>query len=236
MRVGKALGILIGALLAVTPVLADPPLDGVYHSTAGDMLEGRGSESWPNGSDFEIGDALNWASWDGATLGLEWTLSCPAICEEPQLIYDGVNSSGYGVQIWQSQYCGGTFWLAADGDEPWGGGDDSYTASVQSLNQVTTILFAAWQPVSWITNMDMIAHFLGYQETCITLVVSNTERVGDTESQTFPPDYPDLVAGANCTAVDMGSAWDVEDITMTITGCATPVEETSWGTVKSAYR
>jgi hypothetical protein len=223
-------------ILGVHVAIAGPPVEGVYSSTAGDMLNGRGSESWPGGSDLAIGDALHWESWDGSTLGSEWYIECPEVCVAPLLIVDTV-ISGNGFQIWQSQYCGGELWLNADNGEPWSNGESEYVVEIDNLTQITTIQFVGGAPVAWITDMNMLGLLPDFGGDCIDLFLSNTERIGDTESGTFPADYPGLVAGADCDAADVGSAWNVHDITMSIIGpCGTPVEPVSWGEIKNVYR
>lgn len=238
MRVVIVLAMCVGALSVAVVGWAGPPMEGTYKSSDGDMFDGRASESWPGGSDFEIGDALHLQSWDGSTLGTEWYIRCPAICAAPVLLVDTVNGSGNGFQIWQSDYCGGTLWLNADGGEPWSDGSEvAYWADIDALTQITTIQFVAFNPVGWVTDLNMRGVFDDFGDMCMNLFLANLERVGDTASATFPADYPDLVEGAGCTLTDVGSAWDVDDITMSILGpCATPTEAVSWGEVKSTYR
>ncbi len=237
MRLARVL-VATGSLIVIAAsASANPPLEGEYSSTAGDILEGRGSESWPGGSDFEVGDALNLESWDGSELGTEWYIRCPAICDDPELLVDTVDGAGNGFQIWQSYYCGGVLWLNGDGGEPWSGGADEYVADIDVLIQITTIQFVAFEPVGWVTDLNMNGVFSEYGPSCIELFLANTERVGDTATGDFPAGYPDLVGGAECSAEDMGSAWDVEDITMSIIGpCVTPTENVTWGKIKNTYR
>lgn len=238
MRIVRVLATCVAGLAIAASVWASPPLEGTYQSTSGDMLDGRASESWPNGSDFEIGDALHLQSWDGSTLGVEWYVRCPAICMDPILLLDTVDGNGNGFQIWQSEYCGGVLWLRGNGGEPWSDGSETeFVADIETLTQITTIQFVASAPVGWVTDLNLRGIFTDFGDNCIDLLLANLERVGDTESGTLPADYPDLVEGTTCSLTDVGSAWDVDDITMSITGpCVIPTKTTSWGALKSTYR
>ena len=236
MRLSHVVASVAMVALIVAPASANPPLDGMYTSMDGDMLEGRGSESWVAGADLELGNTLNWDSWDGATLATQWYLSCPALCLDPELILDTVDGNGNGFRIYELTYCDGVLWLAGDG--PWSNGDPDYTADFAQATSVVTIQFVQNNPVGWIQNLNVIGTFLNAPETCIDLLIANGVRLGDTGSGNFPADYPDLVLGPNCDPAPdgAGSWWDISGITMTITGCAVPVEDTTWGRVKSSYR
>ncbi|MDH3198120.1 MAG: hypothetical protein OEO21_07750, partial [Candidatus Krumholzibacteria bacterium] len=88
------------------------------------------------------------------------------------------------------------------------------------------------------------AHLVGYAADCVAFGIGNGVLIGDTDPNLIPitdtnvkpADYPDFLV--NC-AVDNGSDghWgDLTDLTLTVRGCEVPVEETSWGAVKSIYR
>jgi hypothetical protein len=74
---------LIVALLAV-PALAGPPTIGVYMSPA--VTDGNFSESWKNGNEGVAGNTINAMSWDGMSLGGQWTLTCMVAVAQAQEI------------------------------------------------------------------------------------------------------------------------------------------------------
>ena len=79
---------------------AQPPLTGVYYSTAPlgtEILDGRQSESWSAATGFlTVGNTMHAQSWDGGTLGTQWTIICPDVSGAPALLADLLDGSGNG--------------------------------------------------------------------------------------------------------------------------------------------
>jgi len=231
-----ALALLLSVALA-TPALAGPPLDGNYKSTdlGGSVLTGRYAESWlvPNGL-LDPATTLNCASWDGATLGTQWRYYCGTMVAPAQLISDNLDVNGNGSRTYMKTFVGGYVWL--DGAGPWGNGDPDYPGTLQSYVEFETIQYVAWDRVAAVTNVSSAAHFTGYSLSCMTFAVGNGAEVGSTDyGMTKPADYPDFM-DANCNPIGtLGGWWDFIGITLSITGCTVPVEETTWGAVKAIY-
>jgi hypothetical protein len=221
------------------PALAGPPANGTYKSTdiGGTMLPGRYSESWFPGK-LMVNNTLNEQSWDGFTLGTQWHWYCPWISVPPVLLVDTVDGNGNGQKIWRVTYTGGYCWI--DGAGPWAGGDASYMANITNWTAIVTEQYADSVEVGTVRNHNASAMFTDYNETCMSLSISNVEKLGDTTGGPLPANYPDFWDWIGC--VDIGTVgpgeWgDVDSITFTITGCV-PVatQPVTWGAVKALYR
>lgn len=235
----RALFTLLVCVAAALPALAGPPVNGTYTSTdiGGAMLPGRYSESWFPAK-LSVNNTLNEQSWDGSTLGAQWHWYCPWIAAAPVLQLNTVNGAGNGLKVWKVTYSGGYCWI--DGAGPWAGGDASYLANVVSWTATVTETYANFQEVGTIRNQNARAIFTGYTEECMSLAVSNVEKLGDTTGGPLAADYPDFWDWIGC--LNIGTAgpgeWgDVDSITYTIAGCEPlAVKASSWGAVKSLYR
>jgi hypothetical protein len=217
-------------VLVAVPVLAGPPLDGDYSSLTGDMDAGRFSESWFGGAQGQMGNVVHAQSWDGATLGLEWSVYCPVLAAPPVLVNDGVDPvTGNGMREYETMYAGGFFWLTGGG--PWGNGDAAYTGTLDYYTHNTTFIFYNWVPVAYTTNANFAGQFDGYCK-CI-LVVANGASVGNGDQ---PADYPVFLDDTCANWVGTGEWGQVADITMSILDCASGNEATSWGSIKTMYR
>ena len=237
MRTLKTLLLMIPILLLSMNVIAECPELGVYSSIDGDVSLGRASESWVGGGEGQIGNAVLSMSWNGAALGQQWVLSCPATCSVPLLILDQVDGNGNGNQTWFTEYCGGELWLNGPG-EAWDTGDASYTAVLNEASFTTTIQFAGGVPVGYVANIQFTAEFANCPEGCSAFEISNAVQLGRGLGSSFPAGYPLPVQQPDCLqdGALMGSYWDVIDLSLVITGCAVPTEDSSWSQVKSIYR
>jgi hypothetical protein len=237
MRFRNCLLIVIPILMLALPALAECPLFGVYTSMGGDLLAGRASESEPTGQSGVLDNAVKAQSWNGAALGTQWSLACPAICQDPQLIEDTIDGSGNGYRVYQTVYCGGTLWLLGTG-MPWGAGATEYLADVFNAVFLTTITFELGVQVAHNTVITMDTDVLDCTGVCITLQIDSAVQLGEGLGTEFPPLYPLPVLPPDCTVDDtiQGTWWDINDVTMTIEGCTVPSAERNWGEVKSLYR
>jgi len=231
--------------LLVTPLLAGPPVNGAYFSVdlGGNIMMGHGTESWPDdfadGSWGVIGNTLQAQSWDGASLGGQWEVSCIALCTDPVLMNDNLDANQTGYQTWRHEYCGGRLWMMGTG-EPWDGGDADYQADIVNFVSYVTYQYYQGLIVGTIANISMTAVFDGY-DTCMEFVIANATGLGYTDIDgdplgTLPPDFPSFM-NANCSEIGTRGTWgDISGVTVIITGCATATEETSWSQLKSLYR
>jgi hypothetical protein len=231
------LAVLLSIVVSV-PALAGPPTNGTYTSTdiGGAMQPGRYSESWLGGGKLSAGNTLNEESWDGFALGVEWKWYCPYIAAAPALISDTVDGFGNGQKTWRVTYAGGYMWF--NGAGPWAGGDASYTANVDMWIATVTETYANNVEVGTVRNHLSRATFVGYNDECINLAISNLEKLGDS-ALGVPLGFPVPLDGTTCAPAAPGAAeWgDVDSITLVIDGCETVgVEATSWGAVKALYR
>jgi hypothetical protein len=234
-----ALVITFAVVLAV-PLLAvaGPPIDGTYTSTdlGGQMLLGRYSESWSQpGGQLEMGNTVNKLSWDGATLGTQWWLYCTRIAGPPVLISDTVDGNGNGFKEWRVTYIGGD--LVLDGNGPWGDGSEpSYTANLHAYQEIKTFQYINNQIVQCISNVSLQAAFQGFDESCVTISILNQEELGNTDTAALPADYPPFLEPITCDPTrTLGSWGEVDEITLIIIDCTIPVDETTWGVIKSRY-
>jgi len=229
-------------LVSLVPVLAiaGPPLDGIYKSVdvGGVISTGHYTEAWEAGGGALMpGTTLNAESWDGSNLGLEWKYWCATINIAPTLLIDSVNPvTGNGNRTYMKQFNGGYIWLSGTG--PWANGDVDYPGTIDTYVEFETIQYANWVPVHAISNVQATAHFDNYPETCMNFAVANGVEVGSTDSGGMKPaEYPDFLQAMTCSPVlTLGAWWDMKDLSLAITGCSVPVEEMSWGAIKSHYK
>ncbi len=242
----KTLLLLSGLIaLLVTPALAGPPQDGAYFSVdlGGVIQMGHGTESWPenfnDGSWGEIGNTLQAQSWNGATLGAQWEVSCITLCADPVLMNDNLDANQTGYQTWRNEYCGGRLWMNGTG-EAWDGGDAEYWADIVNFISYTTYQYYEGIIVGTIANINMTAVFDGY-DTCMEFVIANATGLGYTDIDgdplgNLPPDFPAFM-NANCSETGSRGVWgEISGVTVIITGCSTSTQETSWSSLKSLYR
>ncbi len=86
---------LITLSLIISSALAGPPVNGVFNSTdlGGEVEVGRYMESYtdPDGA-ISIGTTLFAQSWDGMSLGTQWSYQCGVVESDPILISDFVGA------------------------------------------------------------------------------------------------------------------------------------------------
>ncbi len=230
-------------VLAISvPALAGPPLNGTYKSTdlGGGMLTGRYSEFWLGGAAMSVGNTVNEQSWDGSTTSFssQWWWFCPHQSSPALLLVDTVDPNGNGQKVWRLDYVGGMCVLGNNG--PWANGDPSYTANFDLWTAIVTQTWSGGVVVGEVRTVNAQATFVGYNQSCMSLVLSNAEKFGDTTMGPKPPDFPEFWTWVGCTNVGHGGPgeWgDVSGITFTITGCdVVPTRETTWGGLKAMYR
>jgi len=237
----KAVLVVLLSMIVAVPALAQAPANGTYTSTdiGGTMLPGRYSESWFP-TKLSVNNTLNEQSWDGGTLGVQWWWYCPWVVAAPTLVLNTVDGNGNGIKIWRVNYSGGICWLDGTLGVPWYGGDASYTANVTTWTAIVTETYANFVEVGTVRNHNATATFVGYNTECMNLVVSNLEKLGDTDHTPHPAGFPDFWDWTNCSNIGTagpGEWGDVDSITFTITGCeVVKTETTTWGSVKAMYR
>ncbi len=237
-RSGIAILAVAIAVLVSGTSLAGPPLDGVYDSTdlGGPVELGRYSESYlaPNGS-LDPGTTLNAQSFDGTNLGLQWHYWCSTQVTAPVLLVDNVNANGDGNRTYMKTFVGGYIWL--NGTGPWANGDPDYPGIITTYTEFETIQYVNWVRVAAVTNIQASGKFDAYPAECLTFGVGNGSEVGSTDfGDMKPATYPELLQQSTCDpGMPYGGWWDFFTITLTITGCTTPVEEATWGSIKAIY-
>jgi hypothetical protein len=222
-------------LLAVS-AQAGPPLTGTFTSEAGQVSHGRHTESFANAGDFlTVGNAVNAASWNGATLGVQWSYSCPDIVSTV-LLADLVNPvTGDGQKIYKKTFTGGTFAMNGAG-EAWDGGDATYTGVISYYSETTTIIFGNFERVNAVTDITWSGHFDGPGYPCVQWA-ANGATLGDTsDGSMLPAGFPPFANPTDCSlGRSHGIWWQDSDVTMTIYGCTVPSEESTWGNIKALY-
>jgi hypothetical protein len=199
------------------------------------LLTGRAS-TWRSGINSGLPHVLHGQSWDGATLGTQWEMSCPT--ENVNFSVQDNRVGGVGTVVYTSVFNGGTFTFYA-GAWPWGDG----TGTFQSTTLITTVQFVLISgvstPVAAVVNGNTSGVFAGGCN--LTFVIANGFGVGETTSLdpgiTKPADYPTFLDGSCGPAPanqQFGSWGSVITITMQIE-CPVPAENRSWGAIKSRY-
>jgi hypothetical protein len=232
----------IFAFIISVPLLAfaDPPIDGIYTSTdlGGQVLLGRYSESWdvPDGR-LQMGNTANKLSWDGATLGTQWQLFCTRIAGPPVLITDTVDGAGNGFREWKVVYVAGD--LILDGNGPWGNGTEPfYQANMHAYQEIKTFQYSGGVITQAIANVSIQADFQDWAESCVTISILNQEELGNTDDDgSLALNYPAFLVPITCDPSRTLGTWgEVDEITLIVTGCTVPTEDTTWGVIKSLYK
>ena len=236
----KFLLLTVAISLVAVPVLAQPPVNGIYKSTdigGPELLTGHSSESWNAGAPVSQFNAVTVSSWDGATLAGQWSISCPTAAVAPILLLDTVDANGNGQKTYLKIMTGGTFTLAGGpaGTPAWSGGDASYSGSVNIFNETEVIQFVNFVVTGANITLNMTGQFSNHDNSCFS-VIMNAQRVGTTDTAALPADYPPFPAMFSCApTVATGSWWDRLGLTMTITDCVVATEESTWGGIKAIY-
>ena len=225
-------------MLVAVPAIAGPPANGVYKSTdlGGTMLPGRMTETWVP-SPLSVGNTLNEESWDGVTLGTQWVWNCAWIVAPPIILFDGVDGFGNGNKFWQVIYAGGICNL--DGTGPWAGGDPSYTGIVNAWSHIVTETYANFVEIGTVWSTNANATFVGYNSECMSLVIDNGAKQGDTNGGLLAANYPDFFDYILC--ISLGTAgpgqWgDIFQITLQVVDCqSVGTEKRTWGGIKTLY-
>jgi hypothetical protein len=112
-------------------------------------------------------------------------------------------------------------------------------ANVNTWNAIVTETYSSFVEVGTVRNHDATATFNGYNSECMSLSVSNIEKISDTGHTALPADYPVFMDWHGCIVLPSFSGeWgDVDSITFTVFGC-TPLaaQPTTWGAVKAKYK
>jgi hypothetical protein len=226
------------ALIALaTTASAQAPQEGIYMSTdlGGAVLNGYYAESWVDGRGT-LGNTINASSWDGKQkmLGTQWSISCPVLASPPILMEDTVDQYGDGTRIYLIIYFGGTIFLSGDG--PWGGGATEYQGLLDTYEVTVTVVYEKNHDISASSTIRATGTFSQYAGECFELMAEKVVERGNTgREQKRPLTYPPFIE-SSCDIGPKDGAWGtIAAIQLTITGCSVPVEETSWGAVKSLY-
>jgi hypothetical protein len=151
------------------------------------------------------------------------------------LLVDNVNpSTGNGNRTYQKTFEGGYIWLSGTG--PWANGDPEYFGTIDSYYEFETIQYSNWVPIAAVSNVQAIAHFDDYPEQCMTFYIGNGTRMASTEvGDPVPSDYPALLNTSCAATRTEGAFWDFTSVTLSIVGCETSTEPSTWGFIKSTF-
>ena len=209
------------------------PTDGVYTTGNGSMEPGRASEAWCPPAVFpgRPGNTENAQSWDGAALGTEWKLWGMSIDAYGAVeIANTIDGNGNGSITYQTQYDGGQFWLSKDG--LWGDGVNDLTGEMANYTVITTVTYSAGTMVGATSNITATGLFDSCRPgvSAISFVIANAMLIWHPAwPAAMPSGYPLFLCGA-----PTGELFGVCCITMQLG--PVPVEEQSWGFLKSLYR
>ncbi len=240
--------VFVALILAVTavPALADPlpPVNGIYNSPdqvpGGQVLAGRFSEYWAGGAEGALTNTIDAQSWDGAQLGTQWKVWCPAIAAAPVMVSD-TRVAGTGDVVYNTIYSGGRFWLSPNG--PWSADNlEDFSGNIQSFTVVSTHQYLAGTRIGVRSNITLVGLFdqeyASWDPRCMDYSIENGSIQGSSPA-VKPLDYPDFLDPAQCpnilTQPGPGAWGTVTQITLVITGCAVPTETATWGSLKSRY-
>lgn len=236
MRLARTVFISSLLLLGAASFALADPVTGVYRSTdfgpGNVLLTGRAS-TWRPGVNSGLPHVLHGQSWDGATLGAQWDVSC-AIENTAFSVQDN-RVGGNGTIVYTSTFTGGAMTLYAGG-WPWGDG----VATLGTTVLITTVQYmmigGVSTPVASVVNGNTSGMFTN--GCALQFAIANGTGIGETPFFSKPADYPVFLDGTCAAAgagVQYGTWGTVTSITMSI-DCATPAETRSWGSLKQTYR
>jgi len=235
MRLAKLL--LIGSmmvLVAMPALVSAGPVTGIYNSTdmGGQLLTGRGS-TWRPGVSSGLPHVLHLQSWNGASLGTQWDISCPK--ETTNFTVQDNRVGGVGTIVYTSTFQGGTFSFYAGG-WPWGDG----TGTLGTTSMVTTVQYiligGVTTPVASVVNGNSAGLFVG--GCTLVFAIANAIGVGETPYVQKPATYPTFLDGT-CALAPVGQQYGTWGNVITITmyiSCPIGTEESTWGVIKELYR
>lgn len=127
--------------------------------------------------------------------------------------------------------------MILDGNGPWGDGSEpSYTAILDTFSEIKTYQYVNNEIVHVVTTISLQGQFVGWNDDCMTMSISNQEELGTTDTAALPPFYPDFIEPSTCAPTrTLGSWGEVDEFTLIVTGCTVPTEVTTWGEVKALY-
>jgi hypothetical protein len=103
-----------------------------------------------------------------------------------------------------------------------------------------TETYSSFVEVGTVRNHNAQGIFQTYGKKCMSLSISNVEKLGDTTGGPLPANYPDFWSWFACNNVGTagpGEWGDVDSITFSIIGCGGVSTSTAtWGAVKAIYR
>jgi hypothetical protein len=231
-------------VVGAAAVHAGPPISGTYKSTNLDFDEGTAT-STTGGAYLGTGGIFYARSTAGGLFTNDWTLGCETVAAAVLLVPKfGPN----GQEIWQITYApGATVTLGGPGN-PWNGGDAVYTGTTDYHNEIRTVQYISNKVVGAVSDHSLGAHINGYAESCALWGIGNGTLRGGTNPQvpafTYPTlqsvkpaDYPDFSVGGCANTANGSGHWDdMNDLTLSITGCAVATQQSTWGNVKAMYR
>jgi hypothetical protein len=226
------------AVVLVPVQVSAGPVSGVYYSTdmGGQFRTGHAS-TWRPGVNSGLPHVLHMQSWDGTNLGAQWDVSCPT--EANNYLVQDNRVGGVGTIVYTSKFYGGTF-AFYPGGWPWGDGSGTLDTTTMITAVQYVMIGGVSTPVASVVNGYSTGSFAG--GCLLTFAIANGNGVGETSSLypqlTKPATYPTFLDGTCGTAQvsqQFGTWGNVTTITIGIY-CATPVQNTTWGEVKSMYR
>ncbi|UCE60586.1 MAG: hypothetical protein JSU63_02315 [Phycisphaerales bacterium] len=180
----------------------------------GDASDGRWSESFVGGGFGQLGNLMHLASWDGATLGLEWEISGPAMISIVET--NNVDGAGDGTIEYIATYTGGT----ATFDATLWGGSGTVTADVHNHEHHTTIVYvggsADWAASSIEIHSEATSIPSSPEESPYEVIFLATASFAGPGGVFLPTGYPAYLGGA--TEGQWGSVTDAVVEKVAITG------------------
>jgi hypothetical protein len=183
---------------------------------------------------MRAGNVFHLQSWDGSTLGGQWSFACP-ILDTGWTISDSTDEEGNRHIVGINEFTTGIFTL--DGSGPWGGGDPSYSFEISDYHEIIRVF---GNDTSYtILSIEGAGHGLLATETyhaTIFLHALFRQEIDNTDNDGHhPTDFPAIVNWL-CEPGPQYGAWGgVTEIHFEITSIV-PVESCTWGRVKSLYR
>ncbi|MBU2501277.1 hypothetical protein KJ682_08125 [bacterium] len=178
------------------------------------------------------GNILEFQSWDGSSLGLQWRIQDLRIDDNgAELLFEEINENGDGYRIYHAWCTGGRYRLAPGW--PWSAGPEDLHGQVISAEVAWSETILNWKLVYYFHDFSALAGIEGCsipQVDTIEFHVSSLTAWIPELGHPLPADYPSF----GCMA-GTGDLLDVSSLGIKIDPIM-PTGQVSWSTVKSWFR
>lgn len=179
------------------------------------------------------GNLLDFQSWDGSSLGLQWRIQDLRIDDGgSELFIEEINENGDGYRIYHARCTGGRYRLAPGG--PWSTGPEDLSGQVTEAEIAWSSIVVNWRVVGQSQDLLVLAGIEGCpgaEMVTVEFGLSSSAAWMPEWVHPLPADYPSF----GCFA-GTGDLLDVNGIHFEVEFPMITTGQVSWSTVKSWFR